>query len=129
MSSIISLNIGRVGLLAFHHALVCCPQDAPVVWAFASILYFGWKKGVKFASSSTNSRVRFVPEISELSSDFDVAELEDRVSDLASLVKKSTIALSDSESLNNSMSRYRLSLYSDLVSRNHGTLGCRDSSV
>ncbi|KAH1224109.1 Poly(A) polymerase I [Glycine max] len=38
------------GLEAFHLALVNNPQDALVVWAFASVLYHGeWEKGIKFA--------------------------------------------------------------------------------
>lgn len=70
-----------------------------------------------------------MPEISELASIYEVAELERRVGDLASLAKNSVIALSNSDSLNESMSRYPLYSCSGLVSRNHGTLGCWDGSV
>ncbi|KAK4790078.1 hypothetical protein SAY86_017382 [Trapa natans] len=95
-----------IGLLAFHHALVCCPQDAQVVHAFASILQFGWKEGIEFARTKANYRVHFVPEISELPPEYEMSELEMRVGDLASLVKKSVIILSNPTILNESMSRY-----------------------
>ncbi len=60
--------------MAFHLALVRCPQDAVVVWAFASILHFGWKKGVEFAGTKANHGVHFVPEILGSSSNYEVAK-------------------------------------------------------
>ncbi|KAG4988081.1 hypothetical protein JHK85_031064 [Glycine max] len=52
------------GLEAFHLALVNNPQDALVVWAFASVLYHGeWEKGIKFAKEHAKMFVNFAPEI------------------------------------------------------------------
>ncbi|KAK4780938.1 hypothetical protein SAY87_017044 [Trapa incisa] len=104
-----------IGLLAFHHALVCCPQDAQVVQAFASILHFGWRKGIEFVRTKANYGVPYVPEISESSPEYEMTELEMRVGDLASLVKKSVISLSNSKSLNEAMSRYPLNSSPGLV--------------
>ncbi|RZB78937.1 Poly(A) polymerase I, partial [Glycine soja] len=51
-------------LEAFHLALVNNPQDALVVWAFASVLYHGeWEKGIKFAKEHAKMFVNFAPEI------------------------------------------------------------------
>ncbi|KAJ0040170.1 hypothetical protein Pint_28687 [Pistacia integerrima] len=59
---------GTAGLLPFHPALVCNPQDAFVIWIFASVLYHGkWEKGVKFATLvETDSTVRLAIPTSAL---------------------------------------------------------------
>ncbi|KAA3453156.1 PolyA_pol domain-containing protein/PolyA_pol_RNAbd domain-containing protein [Gossypium australe] len=54
-----------VGLLMFHLALVNNPQDALVIWTFASVLYHGnWKEGVLTETSNlfeSMSRYPFSP--------------------------------------------------------------------
>ncbi|KAH7566183.1 hypothetical protein JRO89_XS08G0111900 [Xanthoceras sorbifolium] len=87
-----------VGILGFHQALVSNPQDALVIWVFASVLYHGkWKEGVEFAREHAKGQVKFVPEISgcpEIESD---EELAQKVTKLASLVQDSVIALTETD--------------------------------
>lgn len=79
-----------IGILAFHLALVNKPQDALIVWTFSSVLYHGeWKKGVEYARKNAEEKVNLVPEISEVSDLKSDEELAEKVSELASLVKKS----------------------------------------
>lgn len=97
----------RVGLLAFHQALVLNPQDAFVIWAFASILYCGtWQEGVKFARENAKVEGRFVPEISGFSEIKSDEKLAEEVSQLASLVQDAVNAFTDEISLSESLSRY-----------------------
>ncbi|KAH9662407.1 polynucleotide adenylyltransferase family protein [Citrus sinensis] len=73
-----------VGLLSFHQALVSDPQDAFVVWVFASVLYHGkWKEGVKFARDHAKEPVKFVPEISGFSEIESDEQLAVKVTELA----------------------------------------------
>ncbi|KAJ6919140.1 hypothetical protein NC651_013178 [Populus alba x Populus x berolinensis] len=96
-----------VGLLAFHQALVLNPQDAFVIWAFASILYCGtWQEGVKFARENAKVEGRFVPEISGFSEIKSDEKLAEEVSQLASLVQDAVNAFTDEISLSESLSRY-----------------------
>lgn len=77
----------RIGLLAFHMALVNSPQDALVVWAFASVLYHGeWEEGVKFAKEQAKMSVNFAPEIRTSSVYKSDEEIAKAVTELASLV-------------------------------------------
>ncbi|WCJ20596.1 CCA-adding enzyme [Euphorbia peplus] len=97
-----------LGLLAFHQALVIYPQDAFVVWVFASVLYHGtWKEGVKFARENANLQVDFVPEISGFSESKSDDELSEEVSHLAALVQKSVGSLVDANILAKSMCKYK----------------------
>ncbi|KAL2348685.1 hypothetical protein Fmac_002685 [Flemingia macrophylla] len=96
-----------IGLLAFHLALVDNPQDALVVWAFASILYHGeWESGVKFAKEHAQTSANFVPEIRTSSIYKSDEEIAKAVTKLASLVMHSIPALVENDSLLQSMSRY-----------------------
>ncbi|KAI3415162.1 uncharacterized protein J3R85_015484 [Psidium guajava] len=100
-----------IGLLAFHLALVKNPQDALVIWAFASTLYYGkWKGASQFANKR---EVNFGPEISQSSSN--KSALAESVRNLASLVQESVSILSDMDRLNELMSRYPNSSCSGLV--------------
>ncbi|XVF59888.1 hypothetical protein PTKIN_Ptkin07bG0312100 [Pterospermum kingtungense] len=105
-----------VGLLMFHLALLNNPQDALVVWTFASVLYHGnWKAGVEFAREHGKVEVKFVPEISgfaEVKSDEDLAK---DVAQFASLVQDSACALTETHGLLESMCRYSFSSCSGLV--------------
>ncbi|PQQ04442.1 hypothetical protein Pyn_14661 [Prunus yedoensis var. nudiflora] len=105
-----------VGLLAFHLALVNNPQDALVVLTFASVLYHEeWEEGVKFSRDNAEGIINYVPEIlcsSEFKSD---KELAKEVSQLASFVLDSISALTATESLIESMSRYPVFPCSGLV--------------
>lgn len=85
-------------MLAFHQALVNNPQDALVVWAFASVLYHGEWEGVKFAKESSKMRVNFAPEIKRSSTCKSDEEIAKAVTKLAYLVIKNT-------SLSQSLSR------------------------
>ncbi|XP_031269306.1 uncharacterized protein LOC116127790 [Pistacia vera] len=77
-----------VGLLAFHQALVSNPQDAFVIWVFASVLYNGkWAEGVKFAREHAKDQVNFAPEISGFSEIESDHKLAAKVTELASLVQ------------------------------------------
>ncbi|KAJ8764096.1 hypothetical protein K2173_005000 [Erythroxylum novogranatense] len=78
-----------VGLLAFHQALAINPQDALVIWAFASVLYHGkWQDGVKFARNNAKTDVKFLPEISGFSEIKSDTELAEKVTHLAFLVQE-----------------------------------------
>ena len=108
----------RVGLLAFHLTLVNNPQDALVVWAFASVLYHGeWEKGIKFAKEHAKMYVNFAPEIRTSSIYKSDEEIAKAVTKLASLVMHSIPALVESNSLLQSMSRYPSFPQSDMVSK------------
>ncbi|KAK9990015.1 hypothetical protein SO802_025000 [Lithocarpus litseifolius] len=105
-----------VGLLAFHLALVNNPQEAIVIWAFASALYHGnWEEGVKFAKEHAEMHVDFVPEILGSSNIKLDEELAKEVTLLASLVQDSMSTLAETESLFKSMSRYPFSPCSGFV--------------
>ncbi|XP_068646588.1 uncharacterized protein [Aristolochia californica] len=96
-----------VGLLAFHLALVNHPQDAFVVWVFASVLYHGeWEKAVKFARENAQEFVQFIPEILESSGVKSDEFLENAISLLVSSIKSSVDALTDMEPLIESMAKY-----------------------
>ncbi|XP_068468670.1 uncharacterized protein [Phaseolus vulgaris] len=98
-----------IGLLAFHLALVNNPQDAIVVWAFASVLYHGeWKEGVKFAKEQARMSVNFVPEIRKSNLYKSDEEIAIAVTKLASLVIHSISPLVEKNSLRQflSISRY-----------------------
>ncbi|KAK9285251.1 hypothetical protein L1049_024440 [Liquidambar formosana] len=105
-----------VGLLAFHLALVNNPQDALVVWTFSSVMYHGrWKEGVMFAREYAQLNVNFMPEISEPCDYKSDEELAKKVAQLASLVRASIDALTETDSLYESMSRYPVFPCSGLV--------------
>ncbi|XP_012065376.1 uncharacterized protein LOC105628553 [Jatropha curcas] len=113
-----------VGLLAFHQALVSDPQDALVIWVFASVLYHGsWKEGVKFAREGAKPQYKFAPEMSGFSEFKSDEELAKEVSHLAALVRHSIGALVNLDILAQSMLQFPVSAYSDLVfvSRNAGS--------
>ncbi|KAF9682094.1 hypothetical protein SADUNF_Sadunf05G0072600 [Salix dunnii] len=96
-----------VGLLAFHQALVLNPQNAFVIWAFASMLYCGtWQEGVKFARENAKVEGRFVPEISGFSEIKSDEKLAEEVSQLASLAQDAVDAFTDEISLSESLNRY-----------------------
>ncbi|XP_039009683.1 uncharacterized protein LOC120138181 [Hibiscus syriacus] len=106
-------------ILMFHLALVNNPQDAFVVWTFASVLYYGnWKLGVEFARELgiSDSEVKFVPEISGFSETKSDEDLAKEVAQLASLVQDSVWTLTKTGNLLESMSRYAFSPCSGLVS-------------
>ncbi|TKY70258.1 Poly(A) polymerase I [Spatholobus suberectus] len=105
-----------IGLLAFHLALVNDPQDALVVWAFASVLYHGeWEEGVKFAKEPAKMSVNFAAEIRTSSICKSDEEIAKAVTKLASLVMHSIPALVESNSLLQFMSRYPSFLQSGMV--------------
>lgn len=98
-------------------ALVNHPQDSLVVFTFASILYHGgWKKGLEFARDNVQGIVDYVPEISSSSACKSDEDLEEEVTQLASLVLDSIAALTATESLVESMSKYPECPCSGLVS-------------
>lgn len=107
-------------MLAFHLALVNDPQDAIVVWTFASVLHHGeWKEGVKFAKEKARMSVNFVPEIRKSNIYESDDEIAIAVTKLASLVMHSIHALVDKSSLRHfmCMPRYPSSPQSDMVSK------------
>ncbi|KAL4369112.1 hypothetical protein GQ457_05G006050 [Hibiscus cannabinus] len=105
-----------VGLLMFHLALVNNPQDARIVWTFASVLYHGnLKAGVEFGRELAKSKVKFVPEISGFSETKSDEDLAEEVAQFASLVQDSVWALTETNNLLESMSRYPFSPCSGLV--------------
>ncbi|PNY09202.1 tRNA nucleotidyltransferase/poly(A) polymerase [Trifolium pratense] len=96
-----------IGLLAFHLALVNNPQDALVVWVFASVLYHGeWEKGIKFANEHAKMCVNFAPEIKTSSIGKSDEEIAEAVTKLASLAIDSIHALANNDCLSQSQSRY-----------------------
>lgn len=120
--------LDRIGLLAFHLALVNYPQNTLVIWTFASILYLGsWDRAIKFVKNNVRRHVQFVPEIIELSgtkSDGLLLEeaksdesLLEKTSHLVSLIKSSIDALTSIEALQESLTEYQMTLpCPDLVS-------------
>ena len=85
--------------MGFHQALVRNPQDAFVIWVFASVLYHGkWKEGVGFAREHAKGLVTFIPEISGFSEIESDEELAQKVTKLTSLVQDCVIALTETDS-------------------------------
>ncbi|KAE9606594.1 hypothetical protein Lal_00025749 [Lupinus albus] len=96
-----------IGLLVFHLALVNNPQDAVVVWTFASVLYHGeWGKGVKFAKERIEMCINFAPEIMKSNVYKSDEEIAKAVTKLASLVMNSIPALVENNICVQFMSRY-----------------------
>lgn len=109
--------INRIGLLAFHLALVNKPQDPLVVWTFSSVLYHGnWQDGVKYARKHVQEQVNCLHEISEPCDYKSDRELAEKVTQFASFVQASIDPLMDKDSLFKSMSRFPLFPCSGLVS-------------
>ncbi|KAF8410308.1 hypothetical protein HHK36_002834 [Tetracentron sinense] len=105
-----------VGLLAFHLALVNNAQDALVIWTFSSVLYHGnWREAVKFARENSQTLNQFVHEVSEARVPKSDEALAKEVAHLASLVKSSIDALTEIDSLHESMARYPRYSHSGLV--------------
>ena len=98
-------------------ALVSHPQDALVVFSFASILYHGGcEKGLKSARDNAQVTVDYLPEISIPSACKSEEQLEKEVSRFASLVLDSIAALTATESLVEGMSKYPETPCSGVVS-------------
>lgn len=116
----------RLGLLAFHLALVEHPQDALVVWTLSSILYHGtWSKAIEFARQNVKGHGQFVPEILEPSESKSDELLLEETCRLASLVKSSVDALTRTDVLQQSLTRYPDSLPClGLVSLDHHVALC-----
>ncbi|KAK8916268.1 hypothetical protein KSP39_PZI022763 [Platanthera zijinensis] len=113
----------RLGLLAFHLALVDNPQDALVIWTFSSILYHGaWNEAVEFAKGSSNDLNQFVPEIAESSTTMPDNLLFRKTFLFESLAKSAVKILTDIEVLQQSLVKYGLSSQcSVFVSQKTGT--------
>ncbi|KAJ4777871.1 CCA-adding enzyme [Rhynchospora pubera] len=93
-----------LGLLAFHIALVRNPEEASVVWAVSSFLYFGtWSEAVEFVKQLDKNKksVDFLPEIKALREAKPMSEkmLKEKVLNLTLLVRSSVNAFSCKESL------------------------------
>lgn len=105
-----------LALLAFHSALVNSPQDAQVIKAFASLMYFGtWDSTIKFLKQDTGAPVTFVPEALQPSGT-KLNNLMEKTSHLASLVNCSVDTLTCLDALQQSLARYpKASQFSGLV--------------
>jgi hypothetical protein len=108
----------RLGLLAFHTALVNSPQDAQVIKAFAALMHFGtWDSAVEFLKQDVGAPAIFVPEALGPSQ----AKLDDnlmkQISQLASLVNSSVDTFTCLDSLKQSLARHsKASQFSGVVS-------------
>jgi hypothetical protein len=91
----------RLGLLAFHIALVRNPQETSVVWAFSSLLYFGtWSEALSVKQVDGNKKaLDFYPEIRCDTKPMSEKILKEKVLNLASLVSSSVQVFSCAESL------------------------------
>ncbi|KAJ3689716.1 hypothetical protein LUZ61_018880 [Rhynchospora tenuis] len=83
-----------LGMLAFHIALVRNPQEASVVWAFSSFLYFGtWSEAMEFVKQLDGNKkaVDFLPEIKALCEAKPMSEnmLKEKMLNFALLVRSS----------------------------------------
>lgn len=111
-----------VGLLAFHLALVLNPQDALVLWTFASVLYYGdWNEGVKFGREHAHIPTVYTPEITEAQYLMSDGKLAEKVTELASAVQFCIGGLSDPDRLHQLMARFPGSSCSGLVFVSKGT--------
>ncbi|XP_078155566.1 uncharacterized protein LOC144551472 isoform X2 [Carex rostrata] len=93
-----------LGLLAFHVALVRNPQEASVVWAFSSLLYFGTcsdAMDIVKRMDGNEKAVDFLPEIRAPCDAEPMSEkmLKKKMLDLATLVRSSVNVFSRVESL------------------------------
>ncbi|KAF5195617.1 Poly a polymerase, partial [Thalictrum thalictroides] len=106
----------RIGVLAFHLALVNNPQEALTIWAFSSVLYHGkWKEAVKFARERSNMQVDFSPEIQQSCCSKSDEVLAEDINRFASQVIFSIEALTEPQGLIQSMARYPIHPSSDFV--------------
>lgn len=111
-----------VGLLAFHLALVLNPQDALVLWTFASVLYHGnWAEGVKFGREHAHKPSVYIPEITEAHYSTSNDELAEKVAQLASAVQYCIGGLSDPDTLTKLMARFPNSPCSGMIFVPKGT--------
>lgn len=109
--------LDRVGLLAFHLALVINPQDALVLWTFASVLYHGhWNEGVKFGRERAHRPTVYIPEVTEAHYSMSNNELAEKVTQLASAVQYCIGGLSEPDRLAKLMTRFPDSPCPGLVS-------------
>lgn len=100
-------------MLAFHIALVQNPQEASVVWAFSSLLYFGTcsdAMDIVKRMDGNEKAVDFLPEIRAPCDAEPMSEkmLKKNMLDLATLVRSSVNVFSSVESL-----RENLTVFSD----------------
>lgn len=89
-------------MLAFHIALVRNPQEALVVWAFSSLLYFGtWSEAMTFVKQIDGNEmaVDFLPEIRCEVKPMSEKMLKEKLLNLTSLVRSSVHAFSCVKSL------------------------------
>ncbi|KAG8099297.1 hypothetical protein GUJ93_ZPchr0013g36224 [Zizania palustris] len=95
-----------LALLAFHIALVNSPQDALVIRAFATLMYFGsWKRTINFLKQDIGPPAAYVPETLRPSRS-NLDNVMEQTSHLASLVKSSVDTLTSLDVLQQSLARY-----------------------
>lgn len=97
----------RVGLFAFHIALVGNPQHPLVVLSLASLLYYGnWKEAIHHARLQIDAPNCFEPEFLEATAFLSDHELAERVDQLAFLIHQSVHVLTDADSLHEMMENF-----------------------
>lgn len=110
----------RVGLLAFHMALVNNPQKSLIVLAFAATLYHGeWNAGVNYARENSLVQINLRPEITGSAQFKSEEELAEGVSHFALKVQGCIAALTSADCLLEAMSKFPASLYSSLVNNTY----------
>ncbi|CAN0873621.1 Poly(A) polymerase I [Linum grandiflorum] len=105
-----------LGVFAFHQALVICPQELLVIWAFASALYHGnLEEGLKFARVHAKLQDEFDPVILRWSESKSDDELAGEVAVFARRVQDCVSSYVNSGKLSKYMSKYPEFSYPDLV--------------
>lgn len=97
----------RIGILAFHQALVNKPQHPFVVLTLGSVLYYqNWDDGLNYARKHGGALVSFEPETSDPYKFISDDEVAKKVNKLAMLVVDSINVLVDTDSLYKTMSNF-----------------------
>lgn len=97
----------RVGLFAFHTALVEKPQHPLVVLSLASLMYYGnWKEAIHYARLQIEDPVCFAPELLDATACISDHELAESVIQLANLIQDSVHVLTDADSLHETMENF-----------------------
>lgn len=107
----------RIGILAFHKALVDQPRDPTVVASYCLAIYsdISLSEAMEIAKSNTKQHNSNFQELSAQDKDIAGSKLSQQVMSLAESVKSAAKKMHDRDYLANAMSKYPQAPSSDMV--------------
>lgn len=107
----------RIGILAFHKALVDQPRDPAVVASYCLAIYsdISLSEAMEIAKSNTKQHNSNFQELSAQDKDIAGSKLSQQVMSLAESVKSAAKKMHDRDYLANAMSKYPQAPSSDMV--------------